>query len=413
LANTLNSTFQAHQSTPRGADTARLLRYITGMDAASGPSGGLHALVIGVSSYPNAERYGLKSVAGPAVAAARFAQWLRSSYQNPHVRLKSLRVLLSPTEAEAAATADAVGPTDGRGNSTDVINAVASWADDCNKAASDIGLLYFAGHGTSMVVGGGFLILEDFGHPAAPLTYALNLQYLLDAMSTRLARSNFFFIDACRSTIKAQEDHELTGIMNLIYNRKAPVHRQILKVCYAAAPDLSAWTTADNEVLQYGTVFFKALLRALNQSAVELGPDGRLCVMANRLASETARGVSAEARYLSKTYAREILGAGDGIGTLEEVPFHWPTAVPVDLDIELDPAASATSATGSLYRVVSTARARHDRDVSFDPHPCLIGNIDAGKYRLQVSLPAGAVTDDWLVLPSTCHWKVVLPDDYV
>jgi hypothetical protein len=385
--------------------------YITGVGSAAGVTGSLHALVIGVSSYPHARDYNLGSAPGPAIAAARFAQWLRTTYRNPTVDVRSVRVLLSPTEEEAVAVAEAVGQVDGRANLAGVTHGLRVWAEDCNANTNDIGLLYLAGHGTSMVVGGGFLLLEDFGEPDAPFSHALDLQYVMDAMSKRKAHANFIFVDACRNTIEAQKDHVFTGIQNITLNKTAAVLRKVLKVCYGAAPDKSAWTSSDDDILQYGTIFLKALLNALNKGAVELDQEGRLCVMANRLTSETARGVRTEARFLSQTYAQEMLGSGDGVGTLEEVPFHWPEVVPVDLEIELDPAIVARFAEASLFRVISSAQASYCRQVSFDPHPSQIRGIDSGKYRLQVGPPIPPTMHDWFVLPSSPRWKVTLPYD--
>ena len=381
------------------------------MGSAAAVTGSLHALVIGVSSYPHAQAYDVGSVPGPAIAAARFAQWLRTRYRNPTVDVRSVRVFLSPTEDEAVTVAEAVGQVDGRANSAAVKHGLRAWADDCNANANDIGLLYLAGHGTSMVVGGGFLLLEDFGEPDDPFAHALNLQHVMDAMSTRRAHANFIFVDACRKTIEVQKDFVFTGIKNITLDRAAPVLRKVLKICYGAAPNESAWTSSDDDILKYGTIFLKALLNALNESAVELDQKGRLCVMANRLTSETARGVRAESRFLSQTYAQEMLSSGDGMGTLEEVPFHWPDVVPVDLEIELDPETVAKFTQASLFKVISSAQASYYGEVSFDPYPSRIKDVDSGQYRLQVARPLPPTMHDWLVLPSSSYWKVTLPYD--
>lgn len=74
--------------------------------SASGTTGHMHAVVIGISEYADAPEL---TTAGPAMSAARFAGWLRNEYRHPKLELGSLRVLLSPTEAEREAAQEAAG----------------------------------------------------------------------------------------------------------------------------------------------------------------------------------------------------------------------------------------------------------------------------------------------------------------
>jgi hypothetical protein len=144
----------------------------------------LHALVIGVSAYPHSQNRQLGSVRGPAISAARFAEWLRTKWRHPEFELGSLKVLLSPTEDEAETALAAAGGVSGRATSQNVRLAVWKWAELCNDSDDDIALLFVAGHGTESLYGGGVLLLEDHGSPGGALAYALDLDFVQKAIGT-------------------------------------------------------------------------------------------------------------------------------------------------------------------------------------------------------------------------------------
>ncbi|MEJ7715353.1 MAG: caspase family protein [Thermoleophilaceae bacterium] len=200
----------------------------------------LHALVIGVSHYPHSTDPVLASIAGPAISAARFADWLRTSWNHPGVALGSLEVLLSPMEDDEAATADAAaGKVAGPADAKHVGLEVYEWAERCNVSTEDIALLYVAGHGTESLYGGGFLLLEDYDAPGSgALGNALDLDHVRKAIGTKCAHADFIFVDACRFTTDEQFDvADASALKPIKWNREDATLRTHLKVFYGAAPD--------------------------------------------------------------------------------------------------------------------------------------------------------------------------------
>ena len=196
---------------------------------------GLHALIIGVGNYP--ERPALTQ-AGAVMSAARFAEWLRTEYRHPDLELRSMKVLLSPVDAAQLAVARlAAGQVDGAASRADVERIVPQWASAYDADPRDAALLYVAGHGSSMVLSGGFLLLEGFGSPGGALAHALNLGFLIEAMGTKRAHANFVFVDACRRTIEEQIAFSMTtGICPLDACAGAPRLRNTLGICHGARP---------------------------------------------------------------------------------------------------------------------------------------------------------------------------------
>jgi len=344
---------------------------------------GLHALIIGVGKYPSRPNL---TQPGSVMSAARFAQWLKNEYRHPHYDLHSLNVLLSPVDDQQAEDARAVaGQLDGAATRDGVEQFVPKWAAMFNKSSEDAALLYVAGHGCSMLPGGGYLLLEGFGSSGGLLAHALNLSALIDAMGTKRAETNFVFVDACRSPFEDQIAVGTTsGVTPLDVRAGAPRLRKMLKIFYGAAPDDRAWTLHKSEIFEHGTVFSKCLMRALRGEALDLDDDGQLGVLANRLVEKTARLVGETAASLSAEYRLSIRQAPEGVGSIADIAFHVPETVMVDLEVELDPADLAKVAEANLFKLKRPDQPKHDRELPLDSHPAHL-QVSSGKYQLHVN----------------------------
>jgi hypothetical protein len=379
----------------------------------------LHALVIGVSDYPDSPDGQTGSVPGPAISAARFAEWLRKTWAYPGVELGEVKVLLSPTEFEADTAYAAAEMADytaeervaHRATSENVRKAVSAWARHCDKAEADIAMLFVAGHGTENLYRGSILLLEDHGaEGSGNFGNDLDLDFVRRAIGTMRAHANFIFVDACRFTTDAQINAAtINALQPIKLEGRTKTLRQDLKVFYGAAPDQSAYTLPDNLVLQNGTIFGKALMEALDgrRAAVDVDEVGNFCVSANRLLEAIASGVKSTGY---EGYARDIITSTEGIGTSKDVPFHWPKRVPVEILIELDPACEASEAEAVLMTVGRGGQGEYFRDLTLVPHPLTL-RLDADKYRIHLnSVPPPPYKfyfdDDLVVMPYANHWKV-------
>ncbi len=372
----------------------------------------LHGLVIGVSHYPHSTDPVLRSIAGPAISAARFAEWLRTRWNHPGVTLGSLEVLLSPIDDEAATALTVAGEVAGPADAEHVKLAVSEWAKRCDVSTEDIALLYVAGHGTESLYGGGVLLLEDYDEPGSgALGNALDLDHVRKAIGTKRAYADFIFVDACRFTTDAQFDAaDASPLKPIKWKREDATLRTHLKVFYGAAPDQSSYTLPEATVLEHGTMFCKALMAGVDGGAVDLDDDGGFCVSANRLLEAIARGVESEAGASNEVYARKIRATTEGVGTFMDVPFHWPESIPVTIRIELDPAGAAGEAEAALLKLRKASVATHHCNVTLVPHPSEL-TVESGKYRLRLNnVPQPPARfdqeNDFVVMPSATHWKV-------
>ncbi|MDQ6807293.1 MAG: caspase family protein [Actinomycetota bacterium] len=378
--------------------------------AAPATKGRLHAMVIGVSRYSHRSNL---TTPGPAMSAALFAQWLRNEFRHPELALGTMRVLLSPTDQEAEPAAQAAGRIDGEPTRDTVDAELNAWGNRCNRSAADAALLYLAGHGTSMVAAGGLLLLQDFGAPGAALGRALHIDAVRDAMETRVAHANFFFVDACQQTMPEQANitnpQAVTGV-DLVPGKR---RRKFYRAIYGAAPDEKAWTLAPKEAVKHGTVFSKALLQAL-KTVADFDDNGRFSVTVNRLIAETALNVERGGDELRKQFGRGIQGTSQASGTGGDRTFHVPEHVPVELSIHLDPETAANSATAKLYRYSRPRHAVLHGLVTLTPQPATLV-VDVGKYKLQLTAPPPPAEidqiDEYVVLPETAHWMV--PIEYI
>jgi hypothetical protein len=183
-----------------------------------------HALVVGCSKYihlpskpgppddPARITFGLGQVQTPATSAWQFATWLRDSYRSASAPLGSIRLLLSPSEAEHQVMTDL--PSVPRADRTSVADAVQAWYRACNGHPGNVAIMYAAGHGIQMMKDdGGIVLLEDFASlPQTPLDHSLDVPRVRAGMyGEKMARKQFYFIDACQVTAREADSFDRLG----------------------------------------------------------------------------------------------------------------------------------------------------------------------------------------------------------
>ncbi|HEU0081984.1 MAG TPA: caspase family protein [Bradyrhizobium sp.] len=249
---------------------------------------GLHALIVGVSDYPNLPvpgdpagnpRFGFYKVQGPAASAAALARWLEAAGNNYKLmrKLKTVRLLLAPSAAEAVASWP--GQAWGSPDVDTVVQAVEQWRNDCNSCGGDnIALLYFSGHGINVSSDDVLLAMMDIGHPndtAYSLQRFIRVQSIFQAMAPsdlymNMAKTQFYFIDACRTdnqdaiSYGGRSDRVIGGnAVNTTENRAAPIF-------FAAEGGDPAFAPSPA-----GTKYGTALLSSLNNSSADLKLDNQ------------------------------------------------------------------------------------------------------------------------------------------
>jgi hypothetical protein len=253
---------------------------------------GTYALVIGVSRYdnlppggePGSEPWsmGLSQLDCAALGAAQFADWIQNTHRLPDAPLRSIWLLLSPSDAETAKlTPDQRNAP--AALTTNVLSALGAWRSACRRNSANVALLYAAGHGIGMSrATPGVLLLQDYADDPvdALLEHALSLTKVHGnlAGSPRGAPGRqFSFFDACRPRTPLSLTLDLGD---------APPLWMIPVVATAEASPMflsaAVGTRAYGQAGQV-TLFWRALKECLDAYAVDLLDDGRWGVSDDRL----------------------------------------------------------------------------------------------------------------------------------
>lgn len=207
---------------------------------------GLHAILIGVSSYPCLndgdqvadETYGLGQLASPALTVVELADVLLNQATWMKPPLKTLRVLASPSAQERAVQKGRAFQSLPAANLRNVMRAVVDWRSDASLRRHDATLFYFAGHGIQRTGGDVVLLLEDFLQNAgAVLGNTLDVMNLRDFMANDstpdIARKQLYVIDACRSAVGKLKKYIVAPAAGL-FDVEAPVEGRTAPILYAA-----------------------------------------------------------------------------------------------------------------------------------------------------------------------------------
>lgn len=169
---------------------------------------GVHALVVGVSDLPHCvggagppaeETFGMRGVAGAAISAQRFYDWLIERQQHFPLPLSTVRLLLSPLYDEDSPSF----ATTGAATLENLLDALYAWREDASANPANITFFYFSGWGFGIGTDIA-LVLNDFGRPGRPLMWAtLSFDNIYTAMSPsfnrrEVATTQFYFVDAGR-----------------------------------------------------------------------------------------------------------------------------------------------------------------------------------------------------------------------
>ncbi|GIJ49607.1 hypothetical protein Val02_64930 [Virgisporangium aliadipatigenens] len=235
------------------------------------PAPQTHAFVVGVGRYPFcdstavAARPGLPrklakhftSVSSPPRSAHRVVEWLiRAQSQDTVAPLGSVELLASPLANETGS--DSIErPTSGQ-----FWDSFYRWRDRCDDRADNRSFFFFSGHGSAVT--DQLLLLEDVGQPHRPFFHnAVRLDQIVRELSSCLAGTQCWYIDACRSIPSA-----LFEVGELITSAAVPQQiRREVRDCvmmFATMPGAKAHGLPDGP-----TVFTTALLAALDGLAAE------------------------------------------------------------------------------------------------------------------------------------------------
>jgi hypothetical protein len=286
---------------------------------------GLHALIAGVSRYrhlpgggapPAKEDWRLPQLTATALTGYKIYRWLVDRRDRLPKKLATVRLLLSPSGAEAQKIAEGMGEIrqaladsgaklqDNASPCTlDNFTAEAvGWRDDAAAGGEEgVTFFYFAGHGIQRKNNDPVLLPEDFANPTLPiLRNTITFNSLFDGMvpppagEPRIARTQLYFVDACRVIPPELVKYQLPNIADVLDARLGGVDDRSAPIFYGTVSNTKAYAKSGQQ-----TLFSEALLECLEGFAGtatnEVDEEGyaRYCVTVNSLSEALNQKVAA------------------------------------------------------------------------------------------------------------------------
>lgn len=170
---------------------------------------GIHALIVGVGKYEQADEYGLSAeLSSACVSAFNFSDFLLNNLRYPNRPWKSADIVISCADdlsddkaTEIRDCLSKMGQWDFQSADFGTVSAaVEAWKVRCDRSEEDVAVLYFCGHGVEWN-GVTALILEDFNAQTHGFYKgSVDLYALHEGTAAMRVRNKYFFIDSCRGT---------------------------------------------------------------------------------------------------------------------------------------------------------------------------------------------------------------------
>lgn len=361
-----------------------------------GAVAGVHALIVGVGAYPHL-RDGTSPVGDPwdmgqltstASSAYKVYEWLLKADSEGRLLapLATCRVLLSPSPAEARLA--------GVGSAASVQNLAkeaTAWRDDCKTSRDNVAFLYFAGHGVQRTTEDAVLCLEEFREPGfGTLFHSVSLANIVGGMAPApgfedIARSQFYFVDACRVRPDKFSEFERMGTTDVFDVALAAKDDRCSPIFYAAISNQPALADASSQ-----TLFSRAILDCLDGEAGDsLGEDSNtgLAQWGITVNSLNEQLSSYKIDQLNREFQAQQTYAPGGQfrpGTI----CRLAAAPTVHFEVEMTPAAASQSCrlvlsqtNGPVYQV----------SPPMNPHPHQV-DLPAGIYHLEITFDSADPT---------------------
>lgn len=291
-------------------------------------------------------------------------------------------------------------------------DAANAWREDAAQRPGNASFFYFAGHGVQRYNGDHVLLCTEFGSEPV-LGAAVDLKQLIGGMRPseardKIARTQFYFIDACRINPKTFKNYDREGmglppiwdLVNLLGDdrRKLVVQTTQGHAAYMIPKQQTAFSRALIECLEGGAGL-------AHPESFDANWEPRWCVTSDRLS--TCLGYYLEkinSEYGIKQATEVSIDCG-------RVVIRWLTRRPeVEVMLQITPAPAHQFAkldvfdgSDSLYRQYTQA---------LTPHP-KTDRFPAGHYTIaaKVQPPTAPYRDlrrIYTATPPNAHWPIPL-----
>lgn len=356
---------------------------------------GTHALIIGVSRYRHfadgtepttaGTEIDMEQLTAAARSASEFAAWLMTDYRRNGTNLRSLRVLLSPSDGEQIAPlVAALLSGDAAATLANVRDAVGEFRQACATHRDNVAIVYVAGHGIQLTKTGAIVLLSDYGAAAqlSRLERAVDMAGIHAGFNHPAApRTQFWFVDACRQKpALARRFESFAGALKL----DVPVGDTETSPLFLAATTGKAAYARPGGV----TLFNEALMWALGGGAAA-GPEDDTPswhVPVTQLIKRLPERVKSLATASGADQSVDIAGK------IHEAVLHeLPKPPAVDLRVDVRPEPARPGCRGTLKRNGTTVVLN-----DFAAWP-LQQPVDAGLYLMSIKASAPYVDRDEII----------------
>lgn len=377
---------------------------------------GLHVFIAGVSYYTHlpggdpqqgaAKAYGMQQLSSTALTAYKVYRWLVEHGDQLPLPLVTVRLLLSPSQAELDAE-PAMGGQAERCTRRNFAVDAHGWRDDASVSNDDMTLFYFAGHGVQRQKDDAVMLLENFADPLdGPLTNAVAIENFFNGMAPptdptrKAARKQLYFIDACRIAPSEFKASEWLNVPDLwAPDRNGPDDR-LTALFFAAIPGTKAYALRLQQ-----SVFSQALFKCLEGSGgepMEEDVQGQVTWRVN--VYSLARALDVEIGKLNEQLkCNQSYEPGRRFNDLTVCFLKSPP--PVSVSFEIDPADALPH--------IALAVMNHQDTTVWDLSPPLrsnpyVDNLPAGVYRFRATV-AQSTAASGLSLKGFVSNRMIIP----
>ncbi len=345
----------------------------------------LHVLLIAVGGYPylkdgphEKDQYfsgaaNLGQLTSPSVSAEEMYSAIIQLHQDNAwiTPLGSIDVLVSCAQQAKPVFA---GMTPGNATIANINQAYYDWKARCDTHEDNIALFFFCGHGLEK--GEHYLLAEDFGvNPHNPWPQSFSFESTRRAFYTCKAKTQLFFVDACRYVTSDMLTHDIPPTPLEIPSFRSTSCKYDL-VQKAAAPNEGAYGEKNK-----ASFFTRALTGALKgnvaekESGVWKVGTAKLAGKMNELLGEVMPGQDYPQRCISSTSdVRDIIQLKGP-----------PQAL---LNVTCDPEQAIAAAALSCKNAKTAKEVKR----APEPQPWNI-KVEAGVYSVKASFANGAFSD--------------------
>jgi len=352
----------------------------------------LHAFVVAVGDYPHLlggtgelahDPFNLSQVATPRFTGPSVAAWLIEKLRNSDRPLGSVEVLLSPGGTISTPGGPVLANPATMAN---IEQSFAAWLKRCDTHPENAAFFYFCGHGLAKV--GQYLLPEDFGDPKAADIWkkCIDFDGLRIGMRKCRARTQLFFVDACRETpfgVLAQINVRGEPLISATFNDPAV---PCSAAYYATTEGRQAYGPADGP-----TYFSQALLCCLNGVAAMKRMSGKWMVDTYSLGNALGQTMAQYARRFKLPLSCNP--DPGGMATIHEAP--TPRVI-----VAIECSSAQASDVADIKIAANGTVVLHSPPGSMKP---IVEDVAAGSWTVAVSFPGGQFAtpapEDYVFMP--------------